>query len=236
MESVVIVNNSLSTLAATTDKVCDYIPIISSVVNLIDIFQKCIPSNRENVDSPYKQHLYQKSFGRCFLLLIPFFGNLGIGIYDIFSRGSTSTAPQNSLKIPQGQEAADESSDVGNSELLKRVERFKDDELVWEDEGLTFEDIKQPMDSVEKDQEPAYENSDLLDDELLKELEDFGSQQFDERLSTIDRLLEQVEDIKQSLDQDIKWIDNTYSRGSVDKMVVKEYEEYKESKEYLSSR
>jgi len=72
------------------DRLCDYIPILSTVVNLVDLFKKiviiplfggsCIAGNS------YYEYLDKKSFSRCVILLIPFLGNVCIGILDFLNR------------------------------------------------------------------------------------------------------------------------------------------------------
>ena len=65
------------------DEIADYIPIISTVTNLIDIVQKCLVIPMSSADSIrksyYYSHLDQKSFARCLILCIPVIGNIIIG-------------------------------------------------------------------------------------------------------------------------------------------------------------
>lgn len=64
------------------DKVCDYVPLISSLSNLVDIFQKCVLEamkftyGNEYVQSKYYKHIDNKEFSRCFQLLVPVLGNI----------------------------------------------------------------------------------------------------------------------------------------------------------------
>lgn len=68
------------------DRYCDYVPILSTATNFIDLFQKCVVLpflNQSTIESNhYFKHLQQKSFLRCVLLMIPVLGNILVGIYD----------------------------------------------------------------------------------------------------------------------------------------------------------
>src|SRR5580700_9265774 len=79
-----------SNFLITTDKFSSYVPFLSTVTNLVDLFQKyvVIPQMRdEDVwNSHYFTHLDQKSFSRCVILLIPIIGNIIIGILDYANR------------------------------------------------------------------------------------------------------------------------------------------------------
>lgn len=72
------------------DNACDYIPFVSTLSNLIDLFQKCVVlplvSNQSIVNSHYYTHLKNKSILRCTFLLIPVIGNIIVGIYDFTNR------------------------------------------------------------------------------------------------------------------------------------------------------
>ena len=84
------------------DRVCDYVPLLSSVSNLVDLFQKCVVlplMDKETIESNhYFKHLDQKSFLRCLVLVIPVFGNLGVGIYD-FSRSENADISDDKAKV-----------------------------------------------------------------------------------------------------------------------------------------
>src|SRR5579864_2135951 len=81
---------SCSNLLVTADNICSYVPLLSTVTNLVDIFQKCVVlprMNQENIwNSYYYTHLDQKSFARCITLLVPILGNIIIAIYDFVNR------------------------------------------------------------------------------------------------------------------------------------------------------
>lgn len=71
------------------DQVSDYLPVISSVTNFIDIFQKCVIqrflSEAFLQKSHYYRHLRDKSILRCVILLIPVIGNIVILLYDFIN-------------------------------------------------------------------------------------------------------------------------------------------------------
>lgn len=68
------------------DVVCDYIPVLSSATNLIDLFQKTIVlpklSAEEIANNHYYTHLRDKEVSRCLTLLLPFLGNMIVAISD----------------------------------------------------------------------------------------------------------------------------------------------------------
>nr|NGY94864.1 hypothetical protein [Neochlamydia sp. AcF84] len=68
----------------------DYLPFVSTVTNLVYIFQKAVilPIKQKGCmpKSSYYNHLSQKSFARCIILLLPALGNIIIGIYDFAHR------------------------------------------------------------------------------------------------------------------------------------------------------
>jgi hypothetical protein len=68
------------------DRACDYIPVLSTVNNIVDLFQKCVitPFVEMNViaNNRYFQHLTEKSVFRCILLLVPVIGNIVVRSMD----------------------------------------------------------------------------------------------------------------------------------------------------------
>jgi hypothetical protein len=76
---------SLNNLLISIDKKADYIPGVSTVTNAVDLIAKRIISTKKQdavKKSNYYTHLNNKSSVRCIILLIPFIGNLLIGIFD----------------------------------------------------------------------------------------------------------------------------------------------------------
>ncbi len=70
------------------DNISDKVPVISSASNLYDIFAKMafVPPKTEPSNNPYIRHLRDKSYARCVILLLPFLGNIVVGLYDLANR------------------------------------------------------------------------------------------------------------------------------------------------------
>jgi hypothetical protein len=73
------------------DDVFDYIPLVSTLTNLVDIFIKYVILPHLSAESVqnnhYYSHLEQKQLWRCLVLSIPCgIGNLALGIYDFCHR------------------------------------------------------------------------------------------------------------------------------------------------------
>ena len=79
--------SAISQLCANLDRAADYVPVVSTAIGLIDIFQKCavIPCMSRNfvATSHYYHHLDQKSVERCLWVLVPVAGNVYACIDDI---------------------------------------------------------------------------------------------------------------------------------------------------------
>lgn len=82
-----MVNNNINNFFVTVDCVCDYIPVVSTLNNLTDLFQKCVilpfMSDQVITKSHYFTHVQEKSILRCVILFIPIIGNIIIGMWDI---------------------------------------------------------------------------------------------------------------------------------------------------------
>lgn len=73
------------------DHVLDYIPVISTVSNLVNIIAKMVfgKINQEPInDFSYFVHLSQKSYARSITLLIPILGNIAVLLYDTINSAS----------------------------------------------------------------------------------------------------------------------------------------------------
>lgn len=91
-----VANNVKSTLI-WADKVCDYIPFVSTVTNFVDVFEKIVLlfdedfTIRSNLNTNhYLYHIEKKHEFRCLTLLIPVLGNVIIAIHDLsknFNKG-----------------------------------------------------------------------------------------------------------------------------------------------------
>ena len=99
--------NSISHFLVKADHFCDYIPFVSSVTNLIDIFQKCVivplMDKSQIAASHYYTHLNQKSFSRCFLFIIPIIGNIIVGIFDFSNKKCQHVSSQIPVPVKEPQ-------------------------------------------------------------------------------------------------------------------------------------
>lgn len=79
-------NNIVFKSLATIDSYLDYIPLVSTATNLVDIFLKTvyIPSIDDDVilNNHYYRYLENKNINRCLFLLVPFIGNIIILLID----------------------------------------------------------------------------------------------------------------------------------------------------------
>ncbi len=77
-------------VSSTFQKYGDYIPGVSTVKSLVDIFHKVVTLPRMNPAEIQKSRYYtllsEKSMVRCVVLLIPVLGNIVIGVYDFFTK------------------------------------------------------------------------------------------------------------------------------------------------------
>lgn len=79
--------SSIASPLVSLDTLMDYIPVVSTLTNLVDLFQKClvVPFMHEKYihTSHYFTHIKNKSFARCAVLLLPVVGNIVIILYDL---------------------------------------------------------------------------------------------------------------------------------------------------------
>jgi len=80
--------NRVDVFLVKTDRICDYIPVVSTFSNLTALFIKYLVPNTlirpEIQTSRYYAHLSQKPTSRCIVLLIPIIGNIIVAICDNF--------------------------------------------------------------------------------------------------------------------------------------------------------
>lgn len=74
----------VSTALAEADAICDYIPIISTLSNIVVVALKCIYAclPESITKDRYWTHIHEKSLWRCLILLVPLLGNLYVLISD----------------------------------------------------------------------------------------------------------------------------------------------------------
>ena len=82
--------NPAHQIFVSIDRICDYIPIVSSITNIFDLFFKhvILPFlSRETIDNNYFYlYLEYKPNFRCIILVgLPFIGNLVAGIADLIA-------------------------------------------------------------------------------------------------------------------------------------------------------
>lgn len=102
--------NNISNFLVKIDHFCDYFPFVSSITNVVNLFQKCVilPFIDEAtiLSNHYYKHIDEKSFVRCFLLIIPIVGNILVGIYDLSKKKDDDInkkppiSPSSPLKTP----------------------------------------------------------------------------------------------------------------------------------------
>src|ERR1700722_623196 len=78
----------LSNFLVNFDNIADYVPVLSALTNLVDLFQRCVilPFMKEESiqKSHYFSHIKDKQILRCFVLILlqPVLGNIIIGYID----------------------------------------------------------------------------------------------------------------------------------------------------------
>lgn len=89
-----------------TDRLASHVPILATAVNLIDIFQK-IHLRKMSVERIRQNHYYsyldQKSYKRCFVLMIPVIGQIAIYLYDRLKSQKVVQQPRDAV-VPQNKD------------------------------------------------------------------------------------------------------------------------------------
>lgn len=84
--STIAASGILNDVFTIIDQICDYVPIISTVTNLVDIFEKCafkFYCSSIHKSNRYFSYINDKSILRCTTLLVPILGNILVGVYDL---------------------------------------------------------------------------------------------------------------------------------------------------------
>ena len=112
--------NNVKNFLLKTDRFCDYVPVVSSITNLVILFQKCIVLpliDKTTIASNYHyKYINEKSFARCFWLVIPVIGNIIVGIYDFSKKKDDSNGAIEQVKNPIKTKQVDK-SDTTNINL-----------------------------------------------------------------------------------------------------------------------
>jgi len=119
------------------DDVSTYIPVVSTITNIVALFIKCVVlpflSQSTIQTNHFYTHLQEKSFARCLILLVPIIGNLIIGILDCQNKSEDSSAllqlPPNSSppELPLHEAIETPSSQSGTSGQISSVSRVEED-------------------------------------------------------------------------------------------------------------
>ncbi len=158
------------------DQICDYIPVVSSVNNLVDLFLKCVVlpcMERGSItNSHYFTHINNKSYARCITLLVPIIGNIAIALCE---RNEKKTVQ------PNNQDFTSKTSLQGDSYEKKTVQPINQDftsktSLQGDSyEKKTVQPIDQDFTSKTslEDQRKAHDNAIIY---LKKELSNIGAE------------------------------------------------------------
>ena len=89
--------NSVSRALIKADNFLDYVPVLSSISNLVILFQKCVLANvpKNEITDHYYKHIKDKSCVRCVILLIPVIGNVIIAINDLINKKNINNPSSN---------------------------------------------------------------------------------------------------------------------------------------------
>lgn len=114
----------IATTFAEVDMVCDYIPFISTVSNIVDLFQKCVykclPDNIAK--NRYWSHINLKDISRCLILLVPILGNIYIAFSDYSDYQRDKTSRNRAVQLLSSF-IADSLASVATNMLGKQVTR-----------------------------------------------------------------------------------------------------------------
>lgn len=142
---------SIGKIFISIDKTADYIPIVSTLTNLVDLFQKCVVDLCTNSEttrkSPYYTHIRDKQALRCVILLIPVIGNILIGIYDVVHQCKPSNR---------------EKSQNPESEQRKHIESSEDDTSEREKPSLDLKLVKALKTAVKSNKESHHTYTSIL--------------------------------------------------------------------------
>jgi Domain of unknown function (DUF4116) len=126
----------LSKLLVNVDNIANYIPVASTVTNLVDLFQKCVllfVKDEAIKKSHYFSHINDKKALRCVVLLVPVFGNIIVGYIDWQSKNRIQALrrPIHENVQPKGKEPIAIGPQLPkqiecNQELLKALEENED--------------------------------------------------------------------------------------------------------------
>ncbi len=109
----------ISTRLVEVDHVCDYIPIVSTISNLVNLFEKAVavsPFESEEQKGHYWSHIEAKSLARCFFLLIPLVSNIYYFVKEFKAYRE---------EVKQYQEVKQDAENKMTEDLIKSMKELK---------------------------------------------------------------------------------------------------------------
>lgn len=163
------------------DKRCDYLPIVSTFTNCFHLYYKFQLSLEKEPISP-KSHYYSyvknKNFYRCITLLIPVFGNIVIGIYDLLKK---KTGPE-FTGIP-----INDKENINNEENKAKTDSVsKENSLTHKTDSSVEEDNPNGMTVINFD--VLVDPSQITDMALYEK----GLEQIAKQISTVKKAIEEI--------------------------------------------
>ena len=145
-----------------TDRVCDWVPILSTVNNLVDLFIKTVVLPRMQPSAiranHYYSHLDKKTFTRCTLLLIPILGQIIIYLADLLYDNkpfALELVKRNGLNLQGVSERLRHDRDV----VLAAI---KENHLAIEYAGEEFDEDSEIMSAYQKGNPPLSNRQQVL--------------------------------------------------------------------------
>ena len=139
------------------DKVCDYIPGVSTITNMVDLVGKAVLSRTASDSTVYTNHYYThiktKSILRCIVLCVPVLGNILVGLFKGFFGANYQVDAH-------GVDLEDFENDLKN---LSCIEAVAAERATNTDQ----ENLKALKSSVEGILQPMFEKKKLTDIEIL---------------------------------------------------------------------
>jgi hypothetical protein len=136
------INNALIWI----DRACDYVPVVSTITNLVDIFEKCAFSgccSSKSINSNrYFSHVNDKSSLRCVVLLVPILGNIIVGINDLIQNQKNEKIERECQDFQAGQLGLEVSLLPQNILERRQIIETKQQEKLQEDANICIEGLK----------------------------------------------------------------------------------------------
>lgn len=162
---------NISKLLIKMDDYCDYVPFISTVSNLLDLFQKyaILPLLKNEIkENHYFKHINQKKFYRCVLLTIPILGNIAVIMGDIGGKPKPSASHKdeaikhNPPAISEVEKPAATKSETIESATTKTELETTKPETTEQENSIEEEKPEQLKDALKKDKKIEDDTKALL--------------------------------------------------------------------------